>query len=271
MNNPSDSAESVSPTNIVKVYNLAIHEVAQLGPAAFLERTSSVQFIRSRPGPMFTFYPSSVDEIRKNKRLWECVNGDCNAINTEHRKYFVVEFPEWLYLFLRYTPYNKVEKAIAVALTGWYVYNPHKRDIMKNQLERSVFQEVEKLQSQHFSEFEDFSFIMSDDVSLWDDLNEEYYRKERLFISRYDYLFRDTVGNPILIPYVHPVANGRFLERSIFHYSALNLELESSYFTGGDWQAIVQENTTDSLSRSESKREPWEEWKIQYKTTYSLL
>ncbi len=251
------------PDNII-LYNTRIYEEENLSPEEFLTKVSRVKRIRTSRDLMFTFFPATPKEMDRNFKLWEFCNGNTNALNYENHKYFILMFPKWLYLFLRYTPREKVEDAIVVALTGLYAGDPDQRSRMEATLERSLYLRVKENFYEHFSDFEDFTFIVAQDWKLADDINDEYFEKRKKFISRFDYFFRDFCGNALILPFVYPIYDPRFGQKSAFCKTNFEVRLVNSYFTRSDWKRIVQGESSDELIRIDSEEEPWVNWIRNY-------
>jgi len=251
------------PDNII-LYNTRIYEEENLSPEEFLTKVSRVKRIRTSRDLMFTFFPATRKEMERNLKLWEFCNGNTNALNYENHKYFILMLPKWLYLFLRYTPRDKVENAIVVALTGLYAGDPDQREKMETSLERSLYLRVKENFQEHFSDFEDFTFIVAQDWNLADDINDEYFEKRKRFISRFDYFFRDHCGNALILPFVYPIYDPRFGQKSAFCKMNYDIRLVNSYFTRSDWKRIVQGQSSDELIRIDSEEEPWMNWIRNY-------
>jgi hypothetical protein len=247
--------------NIV-LYNTRIYEEENLGPKDFMEKVKQVRRIRTSRRLKFTFFPISPKDMERNERLWEFVNGNLNAMNYDH-KYFIIMFPEWLYLFLRYSPQKSITQSIVVALTGLYAGDPTQRQRIEQKLERSLFLKVRENYENHFKEFEDFSFIVAEDWKLADEVNDHYFEKRKRFISRFDYFFRDNCGNPVILPYLYPIYEPRY-ENSLLSKSTFDIPLVNSYFSKSDWRRIIQGNSSDELIRMESEEEPWAQWKKNF-------
>src|SRR5688572_13755419 len=124
----------MTPKNTIKIFNTEINEAANLNPVDFLEKVRNVGMIRTGESSLFTFYPTDKKELERNRLTWEYVNGNLNAMNYEYRYYFYVEFPEWLYLFLKYSTWQNVEKSLIVALTGLYTADPRGRNFIDDQI-----------------------------------------------------------------------------------------------------------------------------------------
>src|SRR5688500_476545 len=163
--------------NIV-LYNTRIYEEENHGPKDFMEKVKQVRRIRTSRRLKFTFFPMSPKDMERNERLWEFVNGNLNAMNYDH-KYFIIMFPEWLYLFLRYSPQKSITQSIVVALTGLYAGDPTQREKIEQKLERSLFLKVRENYENYFKEFEDFSFIVAEDWKLADEVNDHYFEKRK--------------------------------------------------------------------------------------------
>jgi hypothetical protein len=245
--------------NII-LYNTRIYEEEDLSPREFLEKVGRVKRIRTSRDLMFTFFPTSERDMERNMRLWEFVNGNTNALNYENHKYFIVMVPKWLYLFLRYTSQAQVTNAIATALTGLYAGDPDQRQAMEEKLERSLYLKVKENYFAHFSDFEDFTFIVAQDWKLADDINDHYFEMRKKFITRYDYFFRDHCGNALILPFIYPIYDPRFGQKSAFSKTRFDIRLVNSYFTKSDWKRIVLGDSSDELIRIDSEEEPWVNW-----------
>jgi hypothetical protein len=244
--------------NIV-LYNTRIYEEENLDPKYFFEKVKLVRRIRTSRNLKFTFFPTSTKDLDRNLHLWEFANGNFNGLNYDH-KYFIIMFPEWLYLFLRYSTLKNVNDCVIAALTGLYAGDPTQREKMEKRLERSTYLQVIQNFHTHFSDFEDFSFITAEDWDLADNINDAYYQKRKLFLSRFDYFFRDQCSNPVILPHVYPVYEPRF-ENSLFNKSTYDVPLVNSYFSKSDWKRIILGDSKDELIRMESEEEPWDNWK----------
>lgn len=243
----------------VVLYNTRIYEEENLHPKDFFEKVKLVKRIRTSKHLKFTFFPTSQKDLDRNQHIWEFVNGNLNALNYDH-KYFIIMFPEWLHLFLRYSPLKNVNEAVVVALTGLYAADPSKRDRMEKKLERSVYLKVIDMYQKHFSDFEDFSFITAEDWDIADQINDVYFEKRRRFLSRFDYFFRDNCSNGVIIPHIYPIYEPRY-ENSMFVKSVYDVQLVNSYFSKSDWKRIILGDSKDELIRMESEAEPWDNWK----------
>lgn len=249
----------VSSDNIV-LYNTRIYEEENFTPQEFLEKVQRVKRIRTSRDLMFTFFPCSPNEMERNTKLWEFVNGNTNALNYENHKYFILMMPKWLYLFLRYTPLKDVEKAIVTALTGLYAADPDQRIRMEEKLDRGLYLQVKENFYKHFADFEDFTFIVAQDWKLADDINDDYFEKRKRFTSRFDYFFRDNCGNALILPFIYPIYDSRFGQKSALSKTRFDIKLVNSYFTKSDWKRIVLGDSSDELIRIDSEEEPWVNW-----------
>lgn len=247
-------------TENIILYNTRIYEEENFTPEEFLSKVSRVKRIRTSKDLMFTFFPLTDREMDRNLRIWEFVNGNTNALNYENHKYFILMLPKWLYLFLRYTPQQDVVKAISVALTGLYAGDPEQRQKMEEKLDRSLYLTVKDNFFKYFSDFEDFTFIVAQDWKLADDINDEYFDKRKKFITRFDYFFRDHCANPVILPFVYPIFDPRYGQKSSVSKSNFEVRLVNSYFTKSDWKRIVLGESTDELIRIDSEEEPWTNW-----------
>jgi hypothetical protein len=248
-----------SSENII-LYNTRIYEEENFSPEEFMQKVKRVKRIRTSRDLMFTFFPTSPREMDRNMRLWEFINGNTNALNYENHKYFIVMVPKWLYLFLRYSTRENVINAIVTALTGLYASNPDQRERMEEKLDRALFLKVKENFYNHFSDFENFTFIVAQDWKLADDINDEYFEKRKKFISRFDYFFRDHCSNPIILPFIYPIFDPRLGQKSPFSKTHYEVRLVNSYFTKSDWKRIVLGESSDELIRIDSEEEPWVNW-----------
>src|SRR5690606_6784572 len=225
--------------NII-LYNTRIYEEEDtLSPVDFLQKVQRVKRIRTSRDLLFTFYPRTSREMSRNMKLWEFVNGNTNALNYENHKYFIIMMPKWLYLFLRYTPQDKVINAITTALTGLYAADPDQRLKMEQKLDRSLFLNIKENYNNHFSEIEDFSFIVEQDWKLADEINDVYFEKRKRFITQFDYFFRDTCGNPLIVPFIFPIFDPRYGNKLSFNRTRFEVRMVNSFFTKSDWKRIV--------------------------------
>lgn len=247
--------------NIV-LYNTRIYEEENLHPEQFYNKVKRVKRIRTSKHLKFTFLPTSAKDLERNLKLWEYANGNLNALNYDH-KYFIIMFPEWLYLFLRFSTYQNVMDCITGALTGLYAGEPGRRQKIESKLERSLLLKVKENFETHFNEFEDFSFIVAEDWDLADSINDNYFTKRKRFMSRFDYFFRDKCGNPIILPHIYPIYEPRY-ENSLFAKGSYDVPLVNSYFSKSDWKRIIQGDSKDELIRMESEEEPWDHWKKNF-------
>jgi hypothetical protein len=247
-------------TENIILYNTRIYEEENFTPEEFLVKVSRVKRIRTSKDLMFTFFPLSAREMDRNMKLWEFANGNTNALNYENHKYFILMMPRWLYLFLRYTPQKDVINAITIALTGLYAGDPEQRLKMEEKLDRSLYLNVKENFFKYFSDFEDFTFIVAQDWKLADDINDEYFDKRKKFITRFDYFFRDHCGNPLILPFIFPIYDPRFGQKSAFTKTNYEVRLVNSYFTKSDWRRIVLGESSDELIRIDSEEEPWNNW-----------
>lgn len=245
--------------NII-LYNTRIYEEIDFTPAEFLSKVKRVKRIRTSRDLAFTFYPRNQREMDRNFKLWEFANGNTNALNYENHKYFIVMIPRWLYLFLRYSTREQVENCVVTALTGLYAADPDQRDKMEEKLNRQLFLRVKENYYKYFTDFENFTFIVAQDWKLADDINDDYFEKRKRFTSRFDYFFRDTCGNPIIVPFIYPIYDARFGQKSSFSRTQFEIQLVNSYFTKSDWKRIVIGDSSDELIRIDSEEEPWVNW-----------
>jgi hypothetical protein len=247
-------------TENIILYNTRIYEEENFSPSEFLGKVSRVKRIRTSRDLMFTFFPTSEREMDRNMKLWEFCNGNTNALNYDNHKYFILMLPKWLYLFLRYTPRERVIDSITIALTGLYAGDPDQRAKMEENLDRTLYLKVKEYFFQYFADFEDFSFIVAQDWKLADDINDEYFEKRKRFISRFDYFFRDHCANPLILPFIYPIYDPRFGKKSSFCKTNFEVRLVNSFFTKSDWKRIVLGESTDELIRIDSEEEPWVNW-----------
>jgi hypothetical protein len=245
--------------NII-LYNTRVYEEDDLSPEYFLKKVKKVKRIRTNRDMLFTFYPRTSREMERNLKLWEFANGNHNALNYENHKYFIVMMPKWLYLFLRYTPREKVVDSIVIALTGLYAGDPDQRQRMEEKLERSIYLKVKENYLNHFKEFENFSFIVAQDWKLADEINDDYFEMRKRFITQFDYYFRDHCGNPLILPFIYPIFDPRFGHKSAFSRTRFEVRMVNSYFTKSDWKRIVLGESSDELIRIDSEEEPWANW-----------
>ncbi len=248
----------------IPIYNTEINEAAGISPEEFMERVKGVEMIRTRPHLKFTFYPSDINEIRRNRNVWEFVNGNFNSINTDSFFFFQAEFPEWMYLFLRYSTWENIEKCLYAGLTVLYLTDPSGRSILEKQIDDIIISKIRDLSKSFFPEYQNNVYYPIEDPVLSDQLNSDYWDRQNELLVKLDYFYRDYICNPIIVPFIYPPWRFKFTEDSLFNSKHFDIEFEASYFTDRDWDSIIVRMESDGLDRTESKEEPWKKWKSHF-------
>lgn len=247
--------------------NFQVERLAGVSASDVMERVKNVQYLRfSESALRFTLYPTSDEDMRRNKNIYAYANGDYNLIH-DGFVYFNIKFPVTFFLFLKSRPWEEIENCIHGFLSILY-WRDGKKGIMEEQLERRTLKAIIKvIKGEKFKTFE---------------RKYKAYAKEHGPIMRAEYndayfeLLLDLGIDPIFFPYT-----GRIL-REIhypFHFEdhlssetfGFDIKLPAGYMRDiyddtDDWQSIVVRgvNKNDKLHRAESAAEPWVSWMEEY-------
>lgn len=252
----------------VWVPNFEIEKFAGLTPKKLMQRVQNVRYLRSSENELrFILYPSSKDEIERNRAIYRYANGEYNVLH-DGFTYFNVKFPLNFYLYLISREWSEVQRAIHGFLCLLYWSDPEKRSLVEEQLEKGTLREVIKL-------FE------SPTIKKMDQCYQQWVKssdplERAIFSKEYTRTVFELGIDPLLFHYVptvlseiqHPLYLSDFLPRDI---SGLDIKLLTGYMRDiyeakDDWHSIVVAGSrnNDDLHRAESLHEPWVKWVEEY-------
>jgi len=252
----------------VWIPNFHIEEHACLTASQLLERTRMVEYLRHSDDTVsFTFYPTSKDEIARNKKIHEYANGNYNALH-DGFVYFNIKFPLDFLFFLKSRTWNQVEQAVHGFLSMLYWLVEDKQHILDQQLERTTLKRISKiLDGDSFKN-------LTNEANAY---NKEYGGKAR---AKYNDVYFSTLIDlgidPLIFRFVTPIL--QYLHHPFHfhdHITRLNsnfaVNLPSGYMRDiyedrDDWQSIIVkgDRQNDNLQRAESSDEPWKIWVSEY-------
>ena len=251
----------------VWIPNFHIDKFAGITAAEVIERVKNVKYLRfSESALKFTFYPTSEEEVKRNKNIHAYANGDYNTLH-DGFVYFNIKFPVDFLLFLKSRKWEQIENFIHGFLSILY-WRDGKKGIMEEQVEKKTLKSVIKIiHGEKFKKFEKKYTEYFDEAGpiMRAEYNQAYFQ-----------LLLDLGIDPIVFPYV-----GRILGELHypFHFgdhlpsesNGFGIKLPAGYMRDiyedtDDWSSIVVQgaNKNDGLHRAESSPEPWVSWVEEY-------
>jgi hypothetical protein len=255
--------------NKVWIPNFKIHEYADISANELLERTKHVKFLRTNDSAVkFSLYPTTEDEMTRNQKIHDYVNGNFNTIHDSY-VYFNLQFPIELYLFLSSRQWTEVERFIYGFLCFLlWDQSEYEKKLMEEQLDHGILKRIMKVvKGDDFKQLELAykKYLRTSDPLLKAEYNIQYYR---LMIK---------LGiDPLMFKFVKPILSSlhyplHYKEHIVSGTSQLRIKIDAAYMrdvyeSTDDWQSIVVtgKDKTDKLLRSESKEEPWKIWEAEY-------
>lgn len=253
--------------------NLHIHNHAKISPAELIDRTSKVEQLRQSDSAIaFTFYPTSDEELQRNRAIFDYANGNYNALHDRYI-YFNVKFPLDFLFFLRSKPWDVVERSVHayLALLHWSDKDSQKH--IEEQVERKTLRSVIQ--------------ITKGDVFQKMNAKWKSYHKggggPQLRGEFNELYFKTMIAlglDPLIFPYIqdvlrqvqHPIHLSEviFSKSSDFAIKLTAAYMRDVYEERDDWRRIVVEGAekNDNLQRAESNPTPWKNWFDEYTFFY---
>lgn len=247
----------------VWVSNLDIHQYAKLKAEEFYSRMHNVQFLRKADALLFTFYPTSKDEMKGNKRVYDYINGDFNAIHDNY-VYFSVKFPVDLYHFLKLKSWDEVQSSIVGCLAFHYwLSEEHEKSTIERNVEPEILRKA--IQLTKTDEFKG----LKEGVGGRRKLKNRVIESEAFLRTMYK------LGiDPIIYPFLASLfdrQNYPFRYQDEMNWQAdFEVKLSAGYMrnlydSSDDWQAIIINATSkDSLKRNEGSKWPLLQWRSDF-------
>lgn len=249
--------------------NFQIHDYAHIAPKQLIERTANVQYLRqSESAISFTFYPTSEDEIKRNRAIFDYANGNFNALHDGY-VYFNVKFPINFLFFLKSKSWEHIEKSINSYLAFLHWSDEDGRKHLEEQLERKTLRSVVKL-----TKSESFQSLTSKQKSYLKAGGGAKRRGE--FNELYFRTLIELGIDPMLFPYVmnilrivdYPFQLSKVIssKSSDFNVKLTGAYMRDVYDESDDWRMIVVKGLKkdDDLQRAESSPMPWRNWFDEY-------
>lgn len=253
--------------------NLNIHNHAKITPSELIERTSKVEQLRqSESAVSFTFYPTSEEELKQNRAIYDYANGDYNALHDQYI-YFNIKFPLNFLFFLRSKPWDVVEKSVHAYLAFLHWSDEDSQRHIEEQVERKTLKSVIKL-----TNGETFQKMNSKWKSYQKAAGGQRLRAE--FNELYFKALIELGLDPLLFPFVknilgevhYPIHLSEviFSKSSDFAIRLTAAYMRDIYEERDDWRLIVVNATekNDNLQRAESEIAPWKIWFDEYTFYY---
>lgn len=254
--------------------NFEIEKHAGITSKQVLERVKNVRYLRSSDTAVsFTLYPTSENEIKRNKSIYEYANGNYNSLH-DGFVYFNVKFPLDFLLFLKSRSWEDVNRCVIGFLSLLYWEDQDRRHIMEEQLEKKTLKAVIKIVGGNmFDELKQIhkAYSKKAGAQLRGQYNTAYFK---LAIA---------LGiDPIVFPYMkrifahvqYPIHMSEYIP---FVENNFEIKLPAGYMRDiyeekDDWTSIVVDGTRrdDSLHRAESDSAPWENWLREFSFYHHL-
>jgi hypothetical protein len=254
--------------------NFEIDKHAGITAEQVLERVKNVRYLRSSDTAVaFTLYPTSEDEIKRNKSIFDYANGSYNSLH-DGFVYFNVKFPLDFLLFLKSRSWDAVHKCVIGFLSLLYWEDEDRRHIMETQIEKKTLRAVKKIvDGNAFDELSKIkkTYTKTGGAQLRAQYNNAYFK-----------VAIDLGIDPIVFPYMkrvfahiqYPIHMSEYIP---FVENNFEIKLPAGYMRDiyedkDDWTSIVVNGNRrdDSLQRSESDSAPWENWLEEFSFYHHL-
>lgn len=232
-----------------------IHKKVKLTREEFLEKVKYVKYIRTVYNSYYiSFFITSIEENNNLIKFHDLVNKGIFDFDNYH--VFAVAIQPKLYNWFKTTGITTIQKQIASWLAGAYYFNPDKREILKRQIYKPLFEEILEIVDTYYKNFQlpntttkrKATFDIEEKcIKKYLEVCKDYYKAEppEFLSSPFDYDILKEWG-------VNDCHNFEFVE---------------AYFSNGDWNRIVVKgNNQDDMHRSESRDDLWLKWKHIYTT-----
>lgn len=239
-----------------------IHKKTKLSRQEFLEKVKYVKHIRTAYNTRFiSFYITSHDENDNLIKFHELVNKGIFYLKNYH--VFAISVQPKLYNWFKTTSITTIQKQIACWLAGGYFFQPHKRDIMKEQIYPPLFEEIIEIVEKYYKDFKlpNFEELIK---KVSDDNGETHLNEvdkcEKKYLQVCKEFYKAEPPNFLYSPFGYE----NLKEWGVNNRH--NFEFVEAYFNEGDWEHIIKGNSIDTLHRSESRDDLWLKWKHVYST-----
>jgi hypothetical protein len=244
------------------VINPNIHKKAKLSREEFLDRISSVKYIRCGYLKKLTVYITSPEEFNFLEKLHIAINQDEIIDDSSYYITFGFGIPEKVYKWFKNNDLEVIQKQIICWLASKYFFSEHDRQIMKEDIYEPVLSEIEKISNKFISKkinpyrplnIDDSVFIseLEEIEGIYIEICNDYYG------SRPPEILNSPIDLNTEAPGWGEIHN-------------FNFYLIDAYFRNDDWdKIIVNGNSKDDLNRAESNKQIWDKWLHTY-TSYPL-
>lgn len=240
-----------------------IHEKAKLSKDVFLDRVKNVKYLRTfKNSNYISFYITSIEENNNLLKFHNLVNN--GIFDFENYYVFAVSIQPKLYNWFKTTDLLTIQKQIVCWMAALYYFNLEKREILKKQVYKPLFEEILSIVEKYYNNFPipDFDIISE---PLFEQEDYTLSPEEKECIDKYHQVCQDFYNSK----------PPEFLS-SPFDYKNLegwgvndnsDFEFVESYLNEGDWKRIVIKGaSSDDMNRVESRDDLWIKWKHAYTT-----
>lgn len=241
--------------------NPYIHKRAKLSKAEFLERIKYIKELRTTINSNYiSFYITSLEENNNLFRFHDLVTQgsfefDCHEV-------FAVAIQPKLFEWFRSTDKVIIQKQIASWMAGTYFFNVDKRDILRKQVYKPLFEELLYVVNTYYEDYHlpDFADLLQ---KLNENDDEIIFEMQDRCTEKYVQVCREyyNTAPPDFLKSPFGYLGDSEWGVNDFH----NFEFVQAYLNEDDWKRIVLKgNCQDSMHRAESNDELFLKWKHIY-------
>ncbi|UTW65585.1 HNH endonuclease [bacterium SCSIO 12643] len=198
-----------------------------------------------------------MDEYNNLIRFHNLVNQ--GKFEFEHRHVFAVSIQPKLYNWFKTNELLKIQKQISCWLSALYYFNFDKREILKNQLYKPLFEEVTHIINIHFNDFPLPNFNQH-----YNNYNSYTIEEIKACEKKYIQVCKDFYDD---IPPVF--LNSPFdyeLKKDWGTNTNYGFDFIEAYLSESDWKRIINGKSKDDMNRAESLDDLWIKWKHVFTT-----
>jgi hypothetical protein len=239
-----------------------IHKKAQITREQFIDRVYNVNEIRTTKNNNYlTFYFCTLDDHYNILKFHNLINHAKFDFN--NRFNFAIAVQPKLYKWFKNTEYSVIEKQITFWLASLYFFCPEKREIMKSQLYKLLFEEILKLIDIYYNDFKLPDFQLLDERLLDNNdftIFEEYTKCREKYFEQCKKCYN--AEPPVFLSSPFGFENNKDWGID----DGYCFEFIESYFLEKDWDAIIIKGGKQDIKRVESRSDLWDKWKHTYAT-----
>jgi len=240
-----------------------IHKKAKLSKKNFLNKVSSIKYLRTRKNPYYiSFYITDIHENNNLIKFHDLVNKGIFDFD-EYHHVFAISLDPKLYSWFKSHDIITIQKLITAWLAGLYFFNKEKREILKDQIYKPLLEEILSVVDNYYHAYDLPNFKELERMLLEygdDSLIKEENRGIQFYQEVCSKYAKASPPEFLKSPFKYDMSNGWGVNQ--YH----NFEFEWAYLTDNDWERIIKGDSKDDMHRAEGKDELWEKWKHVYTT-----